>query len=74
MLVRSHAHKEEKKKEGYTTESRMAVVAFGIKKKRERKEKNVHIHMYGYLSLSLSLFLFHSIDSDNKVNQYKEEK
>jgi len=32
MLVRSHAYKK-KKKEGYTTESTMAIVALGLKKK-----------------------------------------
>jgi hypothetical protein len=52
MLVRSHAYK--KKKEGYTTASRMAAIVLGLKKKRRRK-KNVHIHMHDYLSLFVRL-------------------
>jgi hypothetical protein len=63
MLVRSHAHKEEKKKEGYTTESRMAVVAFGIKKnEKEKKRMFIYICMDTCLSLSLSLFFSISFD------------
>jgi hypothetical protein len=40
MYVRSHAHKEKKKKkEGYTPESRMAALVLGLKKAGERERE-----------------------------------
>jgi len=55
----------------------VVIVAFGIKKnEREKKSMFIYICMNTCFSLSLIVRLFHfySTDSDNKVNQYEEEK
>jgi len=61
MLVRSHAQKEKKKKEGYTTESRLAAIVLGLKKMREKRRMFIYIYMNTCLPCST--------DSDNKINQ-----
>jgi hypothetical protein len=74
MFVRSHAYIK-KKKEGYTIESRLAAVTIRINTtKKSEKKKNVHIHICIITCLSVSHARVRSIDSDNKVNQWKEEK
>jgi len=57
----------------------VVIVAFGIKKnEREREGRKVCSYTYVWIPVSLSLivrlFHFYSTDSDNKVNQYEEEK
>jgi hypothetical protein len=76
-----HTHTKKKKEGRIYTRFENGSSSIGIKKSRGREEEieqasnrwtSVHVYMNEYLSLVL--VRKHSIDSDNKVNQWKEEE